>query len=129
MVAVLTVEGLPLGCTGAESPSSSQSAAAEAAGRRRASGNRNVVDDPRKVSSAHLLSLSLSSHRAAAEDGETDAKEGPDSGLGSQHPRDPHRRHGSRAKRLSVSIMPFQETVLPLPVSQEDGGVRECVRA
>lgn len=133
MVAVLIVEGLPLlGCTSTQSASSSSSAGApatapaptQAVTGRKLDGNMKV-DDARKVSSAHLLSLSSHPTAAAVEEGEKDEKGGVDGGQDCS--RNHHQRHGSRTKRLSVSILPFQETVLPVPVSQWDGGgVRGC---
>lgn len=142
MVAVLAVEGLPRrirrltgrgnAATKSSSASASASASISATGAgagdssscRRMSGN-NKLDDPRKVSSANLLSLSS---QRGPEDGERDEKEGPDAGAdGAQQQQQQqhlHHHHNHR-KRLSVSIMPFQETVLPVPVNQEDGGVRQ----
>lgn len=143
MVAVLAVEGCPrwikrlLGAgpskqTYARAAPAAAAAAraptADEAGGRRLSGNQKL-DDPRKVSSANLLSLPAAPSAAGA--GENDEKEGPaDGGLlvdTSDGREQQHARPPRHAKRLSVSILPFQETVLPVPVSQGDGAVRGFV--
>ena len=67
------------------------------------------MDDARKIISAHLFSFQQQQQPRQ----EDDEKEGP--------------RQWSHERRLSVSsmsIMPFQETVLSVPLNHEDGGVR-----
>ena len=92
----------------------------EESGRQRitssSSSSSNIkVDDPRKISSANLFSSF-----PQPQGPEDDEKEGRAQQYTQQH----HHPHHGRRLSVSVSIMPFQETVLPVPLNHEDGGVR-----